>query len=185
MAKFLVGLLVGILIVFLGGYLYFRFGNPPVAVADSPFPFEAQIVHVPMKARIDKEAPASAPIQPTPDNLLAGAKIYRVQCAACHGLENQPSAFASHMYPPAPQLWARHHNGAVVGVSDDPVGETYWKVANGIRLTGMPAFDKVLNQTQMWQVSLLLKNADKPLPEVQQLMQQPMEAVSAQEHAAH
>jgi len=27
----------------------------------------------------------------------------------------------------------------VVGVSDDEPGETYWKVANGIRLTGMPA----------------------------------------------
>jgi len=49
-------------------------------------------------------------------------------------------------------------------VTDDPPGETYWKVANGIRLTGMPAFKDVLSDTQMWQVSLLLANADKPLP---------------------
>jgi mono/diheme cytochrome c family protein len=49
-------------------------------------------------------------------------------------------------------------------VSDDPPGETYWKVANGIRLTGMPAFKDVLTETEMWQVSLLLANADKPLP---------------------
>lgn len=52
----------------------------------------------------------------------------------------------------------------MVGVSDDPPGETYWKVANGIRLSGMPAYKDVLNETQMWQVSLLLANADKPLP---------------------
>jgi mono/diheme cytochrome c family protein len=52
----------------------------------------------------------------------------------------------------------------VVGVSDDPVGETYWKVRNGIRLSGMPAFNNLLNETQMWQVSVLLANADKPLP---------------------
>jgi len=45
------------------------------------------------------------------------------------------------------------------------VGETYWKVANGIRLTGMPAFGHTLSDTQMWQVSLLLKNADKELPD--------------------
>jgi mono/diheme cytochrome c family protein len=51
-----------------------------------------------------------------------------------------------------------------VGVSDDPVGETYWKVRNGIRLSGMPSFDTLLNETQMWQVSVLLANADKPLP---------------------
>ena len=52
----------------------------------------------------------------------------------------------------------------MVGVSDDPPGETYWKVENGIRLTGMPAYNKVLTQTQMWQVTVLLADADKPLP---------------------
>jgi thiosulfate dehydrogenase len=51
-----------------------------------------------------------------------------------------------------------------MGVTDDPPGETYWKVANGIRLTGMPSYRSVLTDTQMWQVSLLLANADKPLP---------------------
>ncbi len=67
------------------------------------------------------------------------------------------------MFPHAPPLWKKHH-GDVVGVSDDPPGETYWKVANGIRLTGMPAFNKTLSENEMWQVSLLLANADKPLP---------------------
>ena len=78
------------------------------------------------------------------------------------------------MYPDAPQLWQPHGAG-VVGVSDDPPGETYWKVKNGIRLTGMPSFDKVLNDTQMWQVTLLLANADKPLPaDVLDTMKQPL-----------
>jgi len=52
-----------------------------------------------------------------------------------------------------------------VGVSDDEPGVTYWKVANGIRLTGMPSFDHVLSDTEMWQVTLLLKNADQALPD--------------------
>jgi hypothetical protein len=47
------------------------------------------------------------------------------------------------------------------GVTDDPPGETYWKVSGGIRMTGMPGFDKSLSTTQMWQVSLLCANADK------------------------
>jgi thiosulfate dehydrogenase len=60
-------------------------------------------------------------------------------------------------------------------VSDDPPGETFWKVDNGIRLSGMPSFHKVLNPTQEWQVSLLLANADKPLPpQVLYLLQQPL-----------
>jgi hypothetical protein len=47
------------------------------------------------------------------------------------------------------------------GVTDDPPGETYWKVSGGIRMTGMPGFEKSLSTTQMWQVSLLCANADK------------------------
>jgi hypothetical protein len=68
------------------------------------------------------------------------------------------------MYPSAPALWQKHKNSDVVGVSDDPPGETYWKVANGIRLTGMPSFKSTLTEAQMWQVSLLLANANRPLP---------------------
>ena len=71
----------------------------------------------------------------------------------------------------------------VVGVSDDPPGETFWKVDNGIRLSGMPAFHELLTGTQIWQVSLLLANADKPLPpEVLQIVrgvQQPTPASPA------
>jgi mono/diheme cytochrome c family protein len=37
-------------------------------------------------------------------------------------------------------------------------------VANGIRLTGMPAYAGQLSEAEMWNVSLLLANADKPLP---------------------
>jgi mono/diheme cytochrome c family protein len=106
----------------------------------------------------------SPPIQADENAFDAGAEIYRDQCAACHGFHGKPSSFGGQMFPPAPQLWEKHSNSSVVGVSDDPPGETYWKVANGIRLTGMPSFKKVLTDTEMWQVTLLMANADKPLP---------------------
>ena len=174
--RFLVGLIVGLLVIPVWAALYVHFGHPPVAVADAPFPLERQIVHMPLHARIDKEMPASAPIEASATNLTAGAQIYREQCASCHGLYGRPSEFAAHMYPDAPQLWAPHRNGGAIGVNDDPVGETYWKVANGIRLSGMPSFDKVLNQTQMWQVSLLLKNAGQPMPaDAVKLLQTPLD----------
>jgi hypothetical protein len=48
-----------------------------------------------------------------------------------------------------------------IGGADDEPGETYWKVANGIRLTGMPGFNQQLSTTEMWQVSLLLAHAGK------------------------
>lgn len=164
MKSFLLGLILGLIALPVAAYVYFRSGHPPVAVADKPFPMERQIVGIPMHARIASEMPGSTPIQPTTANLESGARIYRQQCAACHGSVGRPSSFGPHMYPDAPQLWERHGRKNAVGVSDDPPGETYWKVANGIRLTGMPSFNKILSATQMWQVSLLLSKADHPLP---------------------
>ncbi|HEX3435688.1 MAG TPA: cytochrome c [Pseudacidobacterium sp.] len=175
MKGFILGLILGLLAIPIAVFSYLRFGHPPVAVADPPFPMERQIVHAPLRARIDREMPKNTPISPSETNLLIGAHIYRQQCAACHGLYGRPSSFAAHMYPEAPHLWEPHGNG-VVGVSDDPPGETFWKVKNGIRLSGMPAFDHILNDTEIWQVSILLANADKTLPtSVFELLKQPLD----------
>ena len=175
MGKFLLGVLLTLIAVPVAAYCYLRWGHAPVAVADAPLPHEANIVHIPMGKRIHSEMPKAAPIEASAPNLEIGAHIYREQCAVCHGLYGIPSPFARHMYPQAPQLWEPHGDG-VVGVSDDPPGETYWKVANGIRLSGMPSFNQVLNETQMWQVTLLLANADKPQPGgVLELLKQPLD----------
>jgi mono/diheme cytochrome c family protein len=106
--------------------------------------------------RIQKEMPKSVPIQADEVNLLAGAALYRDHCAVCHGMPVQPkTAIAVGMYPQPPKLLEGK------GVTDDEPGESYWKVANGIRLTGMPGFRASLSETQMWQVSLLVAKADK------------------------
>jgi thiosulfate dehydrogenase len=163
--RFAIGFIIGLVLLPVLFFCYLRFGNPPVAVADSPFLFEKQLVHAPLHRRIARDMPKSVPIQPSADNLTAGAQVYRQNCAFCHGLNTQNSTVAPHMYPQAPQLWHAHGSESIVGVSDDPPQETYWKVANGIRVSAMPSFDQVLSSTQMWQVSLLLANANKPLPQ--------------------
>ena len=40
-------------------------------------------------------------------------------------------------------------------------------MSNGIRLTGMPAYTGSLKENEMWQVSLMLANADKLSTSVQ------------------
>ena len=169
MGRVLLGFVLAIIFVPLAAMGWFHLGHPPVAVADPPLPMERQIAGFALNARIDREMVKTPPIQVSggsaDENLfVAGAEVYRDQCSACHGLHGKPSSFGGQMFPSAPQLWEKHRNSDVVGVSDDPPGETYWKVANGIRLTGMPSFNKVLTDTEMWQVSLLLANADKPMP---------------------
>jgi thiosulfate dehydrogenase len=161
--KFCLGFILGIAAVAAGLFLYLHFGPLPVAVADKPFPYEKQIVRLPLHARIDSEVKTS-PFGISEDVFESGARVYRDQCASCHGIPGHDVASAKYMYPGAPQLWKKHGKSGVVGVSDDAVGETYWRVANGIRLSGMPAFNHILTDTQMWQVSLLLKNANEQLP---------------------
>jgi thiosulfate dehydrogenase len=164
MGRIILGVILGLILAPLALVAWFHWGHPPVAVADKPLPDERQITHVALNARIDREMPKTAPIEADEATFVAGAEIYRDDCAACHGFHGKPPVFAKHMYPSAPQLWQKHKNGDVVGVSDDPPGETFWKVDNGIRLSGMPAYHDVLSETQIWQVTLLLANANKPLP---------------------
>lgn len=156
MKNLLLGFLLGLAVVVAGALLYFGLGLAPVATSAPPIPFERQLAGMALHARISKEMPTQAPILADEANLLAGARIYRDQCAVCHGLSGQPeTAIAKGMFPHPPQLFTGH------GVTDDPAGETYWKAANGIRLTGMPGYKGLLNDTQLWQVSLMLANADK------------------------
>jgi thiosulfate dehydrogenase len=155
------GVLLGVFLVLIllpiGGYLYLRYGPVPVATGDTPFPDEEQIVHIPLDARINRQL-ATAPFSATPENLTSGAHVFVQNCAVCHGTPNHASDLAKAMYPTAPQLWIKDVNG-VVGVSADAPGVSFWKIKNGIRLTGMASFKHILSDTQMWQVALPLHEA--------------------------
>jgi thiosulfate dehydrogenase len=168
MKNFVLGFVFALIAAAVAAYVYFSFGYAPVATAARPMPFERTLAHLGLQARMAQAAKLKAPILPDPSNLLAGASVYRDHCAMCHGFNGQPaSAMAQGMFPPPPQLLGSDM------VTDDAAGETYWKAANGIRLTGMPAFRNVLSDTQLWQVSLLLKNADRLPADVKTVLSQP------------
>jgi mono/diheme cytochrome c family protein len=155
------GSMAALALIFAGGFAYLGLGFAPVATSSPPLPFERLITGIALNARVSREAPTSSPIQPSDAVYFAGAKIYENNCAVCHGLPGQEqTAIAKGEFPKPPRLFQGK------GVSDDPPGVTYWKVANGIRLTGMPGFEGSLAPEQMWQVSLLLANSNKLPPNV-------------------
>ena len=169
MMRFLLGFITAILLLVVAVGAYLKLGLAPVATAAPPLPFERMVTKMALHARIDKEAPTSSPIQPTQEVYAAGARTYRTHCAVCHGLPGEePTAIAKGEFPKPPALFKGK------GVTDDPAGETYWKVANGIRLTGMPGFTGSLTTDQMWQVSLLLANADKLPADVNNALMEPL-----------
>ena len=156
MRNFVYGFIVALAAIALSAYVYFALGLAPVATAAPPIPFEETLAHAALHAVVNRQAPKTVPIAANVENYSAGARIYRNNCAGCHGLPDQPEAAIAHgMFPKPPQLFKD------MGVTDDPPGVTYWKAANGIRLTGMPAFKGSLSDTELWQVSLMLANADK------------------------
>jgi thiosulfate dehydrogenase len=137
-------------------FLYFAAGLAPVATADPPMPFEKKLANMALDAHIEKQHIPASPVQADEANFLAGATVYKRQCALCHGLPGQsPMDYATTMFPKPPQLFRGK------GVTDDPASETFWKAANGIRLSGMPAFKTKLTDTQLWQVSELLAHANE------------------------
>jgi thiosulfate dehydrogenase len=152
---FVMGFLVAVILVVGALSAYLALGMAPAAVADSPLPFERRLAHMALNSHIDRQQQQESPVAADESNLRAGARVYKDGCAICHGLPGRPAALGDNLYPHAPQLFRGK------GVTDDPVYESYWKVTNGIRLTGMPAFVKILSEQERWQVSQLLANADK------------------------
>lgn len=161
MGKFLIGFVLGLLLLPASVYFYMRSGNAPVATSAPPMPFERFLAHTAMHATIDRQEKPIHLARPTDVSLEAGAKLYRSDCAVCHGLPHEaPTATADGMYPRPPQFFAPHARKI-----DDPAGEVYWKVENGIRLTGMPAWRNSLTGAQVRQITGLLEDAvDLPAP---------------------
>ena len=147
--------MLGVLVLTGGAYYYLASGMAPVATADPMMPFEKKMANMALRAHIAKQHVGESPVRTDELNLLAGADVYKKECAICHGLPDHPVDYVNMMFPKPTQLFKGK------GVTDNPSSESYWKAANGIRLSGMPAFKDRLTNTQLWQVSQLVAHANE------------------------
>ena len=166
MKKYVLIFLAGIILVPAAFYIYLRSGYAPVSTSASPLPFEHFFAKLAMRATLSHDVPNVDNAPPAEADLESGARLYRENCAVCHGLPNAPQTpISKGMYPHPPQFFRpgqpttydanqRHHPA-------DP--KAYWKVKNGVRLTGMPGFKDSLTEQQILQLSQFLGNA-KNLP---------------------
>lgn len=157
MRGFVLGVFVTILLIIAGGYLLLRGGGISLATTAPPLPFEKTIAKLALRARMGNAADRKTPLSFDDGNMLPGVNTYKAHCAMCHGVPAQPrTAISKGMFPPPPQLFEKEDM-----VTDDPEGVTYWKVTNGIRLSGMPGFGGSLSDVQRWQVTMLVAHTDK------------------------
>jgi thiosulfate dehydrogenase len=156
--KFLFGLIIGICLTFLAGYLFITRGGIYMGTDAKALPLERLLAHQAISASIGSAKNATSPEPADEPTLLAGAEVYQQNgCMGCHGPYGQGATpMSKRMYPHIPTLLPPGE-----GVTDDPVGMTHWVVQHGIRFSGMPSFDGKLSDKQIWQVSQLLSHADK------------------------
>ncbi len=159
-ARLLLGILLGSLLTFAGLAAYFYLDHPPVAVNDKPALWEHLTETVPLRHRVQAEA-KQPPFPAGEDGFESAARIYRVQCAQCHGTPGHESSIGRQMLPHAQQFFGRDRRATAA----KPAGELYWPTAFGVRHSGMPAYNRSLSNTDLWNLALLLHSADQELPE--------------------
>ena len=165
---FLWGVVLTMLAAVGGGYAVLRAGLIPANADANPGWLESWAAGTSLDATLARDAPKGPnPVALTDANLIAGIDLYGQHCAICHGTakgDASASPIAKGEYPAPPQL-------ATDGVEDDPEGDSFWKIAHGIRWTGMPAWRGTLNDEQIWTLALFLKHMDKLPPAAEQAWQ--------------
>ena len=93
------------------------------------------------------------PLLPTEENIHAGRENFAQYCFACHGLDGQNTGvpFAEKMSPPVPLLTSP----AVQEYTD---GQLKWVIQHGLFPSGMPASKDILNDDEIWQTVLYIRN---------------------------
>ena len=162
MRNFILGVIVTLLLLFLGGLAIAMLGFLPTNADSTPPRMERRIAMSAMDASMERHAPrVTNPVPPTDDNLIDGMKIYTMNCAGCHGsLDNKPSPLRAVLLPAGA---ATDHCTRM----DDPEWHIYYAVRTGIRYTGMPAWNKALSEQDMWKVTAFLSRIEKLPPAVQ------------------
>lgn len=170
MRKFLLGFASGLLALPLVVIIVARLGLLPINANTSPSNLEASFAHMALDASAARHAPhLSNPIAPTEENLMAGLKVFKNDCAGCHGTPNTASENEANvnLYPNAPQF-ARHP-------PRKPDYQLFWIVKGGVRYSGMFAWagqfapdasGKDVSDEKIWIAVTFLKHLDTLPPAV-------------------
>src|SRR5580658_3651784 len=89
-----------------------------------------------------------------PSDVAAGKDLYREKCETCHGYDGGgKTPIGANQFPRVPTL----RSPAIAATSD---GELFYHIRNGIRNTGMPAWD--MPDRQIWQLVAYIRHLPNP-----------------------
>lgn len=158
MRGFFYGILFTVAAVFLGGLVIAKRGYVNFRADQPPTTLERRLAMAAVDASIDRHAAElKNPIPPTEENIVAGARLFRDNCAGCHGTpSNAESQFGRSFSPPVPAFFKE--------APDMPDHQNFYIIQHGIRWSGMPAWNGTLSDQQTWQVVTFLAHTEKLPP---------------------
>jgi thiosulfate dehydrogenase len=124
--------------------------------ADTAIPsYERKLAGGAMDAYVERHAPKQqSPVPVNNQNLIEGVQLYKQHCAVCHGGPADPiSQIGTAFYPHVPQFLKR--------APDMPDYQNFYITKYGIRWTGMPGWEKVMSDEQIWKIMGFLSKMDK------------------------
>ncbi len=143
MKKSTVSGLTGVLI--LTGVLFVWFGVYNIAATEEHWPLTTGLLEVIKERSIQMRSKAIVkPDTLPPEYMAKGAEDYAAMCAQCHlAPGNPPTELQRGLYPRPPVFHELEHE------AHGP-GENFWVIKNGIKLTGMPAWNATHSDEEIW-----------------------------------
>jgi mono/diheme cytochrome c family protein len=170
MRRFLLGVLAGTLAFPVVILVVAELGLLPINANTSPTGWENAFSRMALNASVRRQSPrVPNPIDPTEEHLMAGMKLFKSDCAGCHGTPDTAGKNEADviLYPNAPQF-ALHP-------SRKPDYQLFWIVKGGIRYTGMFAWSgqfapdasgRDVSDEKIWTIITFLTHLDSLPPAV-------------------
>ena len=157
----IIGIVGTLLAIAAGAFVVSHLGLYPIGADNPPGSLERSLAGRAMDVYASKHKPAGGnPVQLTPAALAEGASEYEEHCAFCHGgAQAKISPMRDRFSPPVPQLINR--------IPHDDDAWLFWVTKHGVRMTGMPAWDTVMSDEEIWRVVAFIKHSDHLPPETE------------------
>lgn len=121
-------------------------GAVNLSATTRPTKLEKAVAHAALDAAVRARAPRGRTAPSDPATVARGREAYRANCLVCHGVPGgAQSAIAAGLNPPVPDL-------AEPETQRRSDGELFFLVSGGVRLTGMPGFEKSLSERTRWEL---------------------------------
>lgn len=151
MRTWLRNLLIALALAAAGGVAFVYFGVFNVAATSQHGYLVYHFLHtVMLRSVLAHSDSVKAPDLSDPARALRALPLYHQHCVQCHGAPGiAPDALAFGLRPEPPNLLEPGRNWKDA--------EIYWVISHGLKMTAMPAWQHQLGETELWDMTALVK----------------------------